>query len=261
MAKVINSENSSKAVIKKYQFLKIEESSEDIKVFDKSIFKEPNLDEDREDNQHIKEKKESQENQENSVELLEKIESLTSQIVTLQMELDKNREEFEIKLKKIEEDSFDKGKEEGIKEITQIKESENDELKSQLIRSITTLEEQKSHFDEIFKNLEEDLIESAIVIAKKIIKKEIEKDSSKVAISLASSLINSLKDLTNITIKTNPYDFQKISEHFNQSSIKIEADEAIALGGVIILSDTTNIDATIKTRLDYAINLIGKESI
>jgi flagellar assembly protein FliH len=102
-------------------------------------------------------------------------------------------------------------------------------------------------------------VESAILIAKKVIKKEIEINSQKVVKSIASSLIDTLKSVGKLTIKVNPNDFEEISEHFNQDSIKIQKDEAINRGGVVILSDSANIDGTISSRLNKAIELIGKE--
>ena len=42
--------------------------------------------------------------------------------------------------------------------------------------------------------------------------------------------------------------------------IKIEADEAIQKGGVVILSDSVNIDGNILTRYKQALQLLQKES-
>ncbi len=253
MGNIINADNSDTVTIQKYQFGKLSLDESDEVTFDMNIFKETSQ---KEDTLNEAEP----ENQSEAVnELLEKIDILTSEIVTLQIELESQKkshqEELEIQIK----ESFDKGKEEGIKETSETYQNENDELKSQLIHSITILEEQKNHLDEMFKNIEEDLVESSILIAKKVIKKEIENDSIKVVKSIATALIETLKSAGKITLKVNKNDFQDISEHFNADSIIIVEDEAISRGGVIILSDSTNIDGTISTRLNKAMELIGKE--
>ena len=175
------------------------------------------------------------------------------------MKLEDDEKSHQLALKEEKKSAFDEGKTEGIKETNEALQNESDDLKSQLVRSITLLQEQKEHLDTLFKNVEEDLVESAIIIAKKVIKKELEIDSTAIAKSIAKSLIQTLKSTAEITLKINKIDFDEISEHFNGDLIKIEADEAVSRGGVIIISNDTNIDGTLKTRLDKAIELIGKE--
>ena len=253
MGDIINSEDSSNATIQKYQFGKLLLDESDESTFDINIFKEPQKEEEQIETSPAEDKSEELNL------LLEKVDILTSEIVTLQMELENQKKTQEEKLETEIKASFDAGKEEGIKETSNTFQDENDELKSQLIRSITLLDEQKNNLNEMFKNIEEDLVESAILITKKVIKKELENDSAKVAKSIASALIESLKSMGDITIKVNTDDFKEISEHFNADSITIVADEAVSRGGVVLLSNSANIDGTIATRLDKAMELIGKE--
>jgi flagellar assembly protein FliH len=249
MGDILNLEESSNTKVEKYQFGKLELNSSDEVTFSADIFKE-------EIDQEVPENEQATEVTD---DLLEKIDALTSEIVTLQMELEEQKKSYQKELDNQTKEAFDKGKEEGIKETSQTFQNENDELKSQLIRSITLLEEQKNNLDEMFKNIEEDLIDSSILIAKKVIKKEIENDSVKVVKSISSALIETLKNVGDITLKVNKNDFKEISEHFNSDSIIIKEDEAVSRGGVIILSNSTNIDGTISTRLNKAMELIGKE--
>jgi flagellar assembly protein FliH len=252
---IINSDNSKNVKIQKYEFGKLSLDDNSDSTFDINIFKD-NHDETIEDK---KSKQEEKNTADQSSELIEKIEVLTSEIVTLQMELEEQKKNHQKELEQKEKEAFEKGKVEGIKETSETFQNENDNLKSQLIRSITLLDEKTTQIDNMFKHIEEDLVESALLIAKKVIKKEIEIDSVNVTKSIAHALIESIKSVTNLTLKVNPNDFKEISEHFNGDSIKIEEDEAISRGGVIILSDNTNIDGTISTRLAKAIDLIGKE--
>ncbi len=251
MSNIIDPKKSKKINIEKYKFGQLDIKENQVNTFNSELFKD-NIDEKK-----IETKQKEQKDP--SYELLEKVETLTSQIVTLQMEQQEQTKEFESKLEAEKISQFEDGKNEGIKETQEMFANENDDLKNQLIRSITLLDEQKNTLDGVFKNIEEDLVESAILIAKKVIKKEIEIDSKKIAKSIASALIDTLKSVRNLTIKVNPNDFKEISEHFNQDSIKIQEDEAISRGGVVILSDSANIDGTISSRLNKAIELIGKE--
>jgi flagellar assembly protein FliH len=255
MSDIINSEESQNIKIKRYQFEKLVLDETSKETFDPNIFKEDSTK--TEDHKNLD--KPQKEQTDNSKELLEKIEVLTSEIVTLQMELEDQKKSHVQELELAKKEAYEKGKEEGIKETSETYQSENDNLKTQLIRSITLLDEKTIQIDNMFKHIEEDLVESALLIAKKVIKKEIEKDSALVTKSIATALIENIKSVTKLTLKVNPYDFKEISEHFNGDSIKIEEDEAISRGGVIILSDNTNIDGTISTRLAKAIDLIGKE--
>ncbi len=251
MSDIIDPKESENINVQKYQFGKLDIGESGLNTFSPDTFK------DKIDEEKVETSKEKQTNP--PTKLLEKIEALTSQIVTLQMELEEQKKNSETKLESEKLGSFEEGKNEGIKETQEMFENENDDLKNQLIRSITLLDEQKNDLDGVFKNIEEDLVESAILIAKKVIKKEIETDSANVTKSIASALIDTLKNIGKLTIKVNPNDFKEISEHFNQDSIKIQEDEAISRGGVVILSDSANIDGTISSRLNKAIELIGKE--
>ncbi len=254
MGDVINSEESENVKIQKYQFGKLSLDLEDEAKFDVNIFKDVS--------EEVQEEVKEEQNEELSIatnELLEKVDILTSEIVSLQMELETQKKEHDETLTVTKQENFDKGKEEGIKETNEMFQNENDDLKSQLIRSITIIDEQKNSIDSMFKNIEEDLVDSAILIAQKVIKKEIESDSVKVTKSIATALIATLKTVTNITLKVNPNDYKEISEHFNQDSIMIVSDDAISRGGVVLLNADTNIDGTISTRLDKAMELIGKE--
>lgn len=254
MSDVINSEESENVKIQKYEFGKLSVDLDDDNNFDINIFKETAQEE-----QEKLEKEPEPEPSQATTELLEKVDLLTSEIVSLQMELESQKTAHQEALKNTKKESFDEGKEEGIKETNETFQNDTEDLKSQLVRSITLLEEQKNSLDSMFINIEEDLVESALLIAKKVIKKEIENDSVKVTKSIATALIDTLKSVTEITLKVNPNDYKVISEHFNQDSIMIVSDDAISPGGVIILNSDTNIDATISTRLDKAMELIGKE--
>lgn len=181
--------------------------------------------------------------------LLEKTDELSSNIVKLQMQIENQEEEFSTRLK----DEVQRAKEDGIKEgeesATKTYEEKITQLQSQYTRSIATLNQEHLKFQEFIKKSEVELSDIAIDVSKEVIQKEISKESKEVALSLAKALIKELEDATKIEIKVNPADFSYLESTLEDKSIKISADDAIAKGGVIVLSDVGNLDGSIDIRL------------
>lgn len=181
--------------------------------------------------------------------LLEKTDELSSNIIKLQMQIENQEEEFEKRL----HDEIQRAKEDGIKEGKEqvLKESEEKiaSLQKQYLRSVGILDDEHKKFQEFIKKSELELTEIAIDVSKEVVQKEISKESKEVALSLAKALIKELQDATKIEIKVNGEDFAYLKEAYeNEESIKISTDDAIAKGGVIILSDVGNLDGSIDVR-------------
>ncbi len=257
MGKIIESDNLDKHNIKKFHFASLGVGDEKKSSYDPSLFS---------DNELIKESTPAEENEpqerHNSVadELLQKIEALTNDNITLTQELETLKKEYQQKLETESEEAFKKGKEEGIKETQNTLQEHNDELNMQLVKSITLLDEAIQQQHTFFEKTKEELVDSAIIIAKKVIKKEIEENAHTIALNLAENFLSDLKEATQITLKVNPQDATYIQEHYkDEKNIKIDPDDAINKGGIIILSDIGNIDGNIDTRLQKAIALIERE--
>lgn len=182
--------------------------------------------------------------------LLEKTDELSSNIIKLQMQIENQEEEFETRL----QDATQRAKEDGIKEgeeqTIKAYEAQIAELQNQYSRSIAILNEEHLKFQEFMKKSELELSEVAIDVSKEVIQQEISKKSKDIALSLARALIGELEDATKIEIKVNPEDIAYLQESFEgEESVKISADDAIAKGGVIVLSDVGNLDGSIDIRL------------
>ena len=254
MSNIINEESIEEHKIEKFQFQSFGSNdsakSSDIISFEDVIKQEST--------QSVK--KESTEKPEDASEFLTKIEELTDENVKLQLSLETLQKELDLKIEEESKISYQKGKDDGIKEATQSLQDHQDEIKSQLIRSVTNLDEQVHSIDLFLKEIKSELVDAATHIAKKVIKKELDENSQIIAKNIASSFLADLKDATNIKLKVNPQDETFLSEHFSTiKNIKIEPDDAINKGGIIILSDIGNIDANIQTRVQKAINLIKQE--
>ncbi len=93
-----------------------------------------------------------------------------------------------------------------------------------------------------------------------MILKEVEKNSAKIAVEIAEYLLKNIQESSEVTLRVNPEDFAAISSHFKESLIKIESDEAIQKGGIVLTGGDENIDGTILTRYRQALQFLQKES-
>ena len=193
-------------------------------------------------------------------ELLKKTDELSSNIIKLQMQIENQESEFAKRLEAEISRAKEDGKNEGIAQANAANEAKINELEARFSASAAKLDEQYVKFDEFLKKIEEELGQTAIKIAKEVIDKEISTSSNQIAHHLASSLIKELSNVKNIEIRVNPEDSEYIKEQFSKHEhVKISADDAISKGGVVIISDGGNIDATMQTRLEKLKMLVNNE--
>ena len=193
-------------------------------------------------------------------ELLKKTDELSSNIIKLQMQIENQESEFAKRLEAEISRAKEDGKNEGIAQANAANEAKINELEARFSASAAKLDEQYVKFDEFLKKIEEELGQTAIKIAKEVIDKEISTSSNQIAHHLASSLIKELSNVKNIEIRVNPEDSEYIKEQFSKNGhVKISADDAISKGGVVIISDGGNIDATMQTRLEKLKMLVNNE--
>ncbi|ORI06742.1 flagellar assembly protein FliH [Campylobacter concisus] len=193
-------------------------------------------------------------------ELLKKTDELSSNIIKLQMQIENQESEFAKRLESEISRAKEDGKNEGIAQANAANEARINELEARFSASAAKLDEQYVKFDEFLKKIEEELGQTAIKIAKEVIDKEISTSSNQITHHLASSLIKELSNVKNIEIRVNPEDSEYIKEQFSKNEhVKISADDAISKGGVVIISDGGNIDATMQTRLEKLKMLVNNE--
>ena len=193
-------------------------------------------------------------------ELLKKTDELSSNIIKLQMQIENQESEFAKRLEAAIARAKEDGKNEGIAQTNAANEAKIKELEAKFSASAAKLDEQYVKFDEFLKKSEEELGQTAIKIAKEVIEKEVSSASSQIAHHLANSLIKELSDVKNIEIRVNPEDSDYLKEQFSKNErVKVSADDAISKGGVVIISEGGNIDATMQTRLEKLKMLVNNE--
>ena len=190
-------------------------------------------------------------------ELLKKSDELSSNIIKLQMQIEKQEEDFNNRLKnELERESknaYDKGYQKAKTDL----ETGINEVKSKFLNSINILEEESKKGNDFLKRIESELSSTAIEVAREVILKEIKHSSSDIATALSKKLVEELKDAKSIKLKVNPSDYEALNELYSTiEHIRVDSDSAITEGGVVFLSDAGNLDGNISTRLEKVKNLI-----
>ncbi len=184
-------------------------------------------------------------------ELLRKSDELSSNIIKLQMQIEKQEDEFQRRLK----DDISREKEissnEGYEKAKSELEANFNDGISNYTDSAKKLDDKVRELEIFLKKIESDVANTAVEIAKEVIKKEILSSGSSVATALSKELLSELKDTSKITLKVNPHDFSVLDEIYKDNDkIKVEADSAISKGGVVLLSENGNLDGNISARLE-----------
>lgn len=249
MSKIVNSGKSEIHIIKSYKFKALEGKQGDGVAEEKVEFqsfseaKEP----EREPNVQNETQTDKNEYNHSVVEsLLEKIEEMSNKFTQTQKEFEQRIKECFEKTEQEKKASFEEGYKKGLMEASQNCSEQINETKKLYEDSIKKLEEINKIFQKKMEDIEKELVSVALDIAKEVLQKELNENSNEIAYSLAKSLMEDIKDATKVTIKVNPKDAEYLKGKFE--GIKIIPDEAVKEGGVVIMSDIGNIDATIDER-------------
>ncbi|AFL67565.1 flagellar assembly protein FliH [Sulfurospirillum barnesii] len=184
-------------------------------------------------------------------ELLKKTDELTSSVIKLQIQIEKQEEDFSKRLTEAVERERENAYTQGYQKAKEESETSLSEVKSRYLKSITHLDTLYKSFDERLGKVESEMSVSAFEIAKEVIKKEIAFSSSQVAVALSKALLQEVKDAIKIELRVNPKDFEALKEVYaNEEKIKVISDDAVAQGGIVIFSDVGNLDGNVAMRLD-----------
>ena len=184
-----------------------------------------------------------------SESLLKKIDELSSSQVKMEMRLEKQQEEFNLKLAEERERALEEGRQAGMESMRQELEKQMQAKQDQIAASISKMQTTAQEFEKVTQNLEKELVDAAIDIAKEVIQSEIKENSGQVAHNLARSLLDEVKGAMKITIRVHPSDSAYLSEKIgNDPTVTIRPDPAISQGGIVIESDAGNVDGTIMKR-------------
>lgn len=181
--------------------------------------------------------------------LLQKTDELSGSLAKLQIQFEKQQLEIEERVATARNDGYKDGLKEGEEKAKKEMLEQIEKEKTTLIQSAITLDKEMKNSQAHLEELEKELSGIAVDIAKEVIIKEVETDSQKVALALAKELLSSIVDATDIHFRVNTIDYPYLNEHLKDcQKIKLEPDDAISKGGVVITCNSGNIDGNIMTR-------------
>lgn len=181
--------------------------------------------------------------------LLQKTDELSSSLAKLQIQFEKLQVESEQRVASAREEGYKDGFREAEEKAKEELFAEINTQKKSLVDSIITLESALKQSQKHLEDLEKELSAISVDIAKEVILSEVSENSQKIALGLTKELLNSIMDATNIKIKVNPSDYLFLKEQLSENTkVEILSDSAVSLGGVVIVSDSGNIDGTIMAR-------------
>lgn len=192
-----------------------------------------------------------QQNNELVESLLKKIDDLSSNMIKMEMQMERQQNEFTARLN----DERAQAKEVGASEArAQLEAQYNDKIaqtERMIFSSIKKLDDVSLIFETKLQEIEKDLTQTALHLASEVIKMEVTDKSAQIATNMTTELLAKLKDATNIVIKVNGSDLSGLQSALSgNTKVKIEADEAVSKGGVIILSDAGNLDGQLSARFE-----------
>ena len=191
-------------------------------------------------------------------QLLQKSDLFSSSVQRLEKQLQEQMQECDKKIAETKETNYKLGYNEGYNKAKTELEDKIKEHLSKLIESVHKIEEVYKDYQSKAENIEKELVGVAVDIAEEVIAKELSKHSKEIALSLTKELLNDIKEATQVEIKLNPLDYDYVKENLNLEKVKVTPDNAINLGGVVILSDAGNIEAEIHKRFEAIKNHILK---
>lgn len=238
---IISAQDLGQHNMKKYEFKKIESSPLEA------------LDEATEPHEEAKESPtksqvamiESSLEKELIEKLLNKSDNLESALTSLHAQFQALHEQMTAREKAAREEGFKEGE---LKAQLSFKD-EAEKLTERSAKTIIKLDEAIEATKNKLVAFEAEVSAIALDIAKEVIIKEVEANSAKIAALIAKELLQSLSGNLNVVIRANPLDFDYLNNLVkNKQNIKIKSDDAIVRGGVVITSESANLDGSVMAR-------------
>lgn len=183
--------------------------------------------------------------------ILQKSDVLAQSLQKLQEQFDKQEKEISQKVAEAKAEAKEQGYNEGYQKAKQELEAQIHSQRELYALSIKRIDEHIESAKAHITNLEKELSSIALDIAKEVITNEVNTNSAKIASSLARNLLQNLAENTQVTLKVFPGDLEELKESLQDlTHVTLQADPAIAKGGVIILSSEGNIDGDIHVRFE-----------
>lgn len=194
--------------------------------------------------------------------LLSKVDDLSTSLVKMEMQIERQQSDFDARLEAEVKRSYDDGLQAGIEQAGNQVNEKVDEYEKQLLESIKKMDEVAKAYSKGLKNLDHEILNSALVLAKQVIAMEVSFRAEQIATSIAKEVVSKVASDQELTLKVHPDDWKKVNEAVGEEGhVTVVSDAAILRGGVILHSETKNIDASLTTRFDNLTkNLFDKDA-
>ena len=183
--------------------------------------------------------------------ILQKSDILAESLQKLQEQFNRQEQEIGQRVNEAREEARLKAFEEGYQKAKMELEAQINSQKELYSLSIQRIDENIANSKNHIINLEKELSSIALDIAREVITTEVSANSAKIAASLARTLLENVAQNAQVTLKVFPGDLEDLKEGLKDlNNIVLESDQAIAKGGVVILSNEGNIDGDLYLRFE-----------
>lgn len=138
---------------------------------------------------------------------------------------------------------------------TKITNIENDgisgrDLDQQVVQALKDLKNYANFFEQATFQLESKILKTSMSIAQKIIGIEVGEHSSNIAKVTIENILAKIKTASQVTIHLNPKDYLLLKDELNlEDFIKLQEDQNVTAGGVVVASDLGNFDGNIEAKV------------
>ena len=147
---------------------------------------------------------------------------------------------------RVEQEAYQGGYQEGLS-------AGSAELKSRLQRLDSLVQQLARPFEDLDRQVEEDLLKLACILAQHLLRRELRGDPRQI-IGSVRDCMDALPSATrNVVVHLNPDDAGVVREHFSETSEqswRVMDDPTLEPGSLRVTSDTSGIDGRIETRLN-----------
>jgi len=120
----------------------------------------------------------------------------------------------------------------------------------QLVTALKDLKNYAQFFEQATFNLESKILKTSMNIAQKIINIELSEQSEMIAMQTINNILSKIKTASSVTIHLNPKDYLLLKDELKlESFIKLQEDENVTAGGVVVASDLGNFDGNIESKV------------
>ncbi len=183
--------------------------------------------------------------------LLTKVDDLSSSLVKMEMQMENQQNDFASRLvaetQRAFEDGEKQGYDKGVSQGQRLLEDYEHQLGDSVQKIVTLCDKLERRYQEI----EEQIVQSALLLAKQVMAREVSQQSATIATSIAKEVLALAVAGEKVTLKVHPDDEKMLKEALTeQDHVTIYGDNAVARGGVVMLSDSKNLDASLLQRFE-----------